>query len=233
MFTAAMLDEFDLSSGYKASPTPFVVLSYADWRALYRHKLKYTNPHKENAKMFDDLEIPSEVLDTVQTGFALVEPQDAAIKGDIKSPGNGIATWGQIFLIESSKVTQDEQDADTRIVEITYQVAPDAMRSYGPDPNAGRDLKQFYRITGAALGDKNHKKRGKTMFDLAKLKSLAGAIGFDTQGQGLKLGVFFNGQEDGTPAFVVGKTVSTVAKNSWYEGKKRTEITDFIPLSVS
>lgn len=184
--------------------------------------------------MFDDLEIPSEVLDTVQTGFALTEPHDAAIKGDINRPGNGIATWGQIFLIESSKVTQDEKDPTTRVVEITYQVAPDATRpDGGVDPNAGRDLKQFYRITQPALTDKNHQKRGKTMFDLAKLKSLAGAIGFDTQGQGLKLGVFFNGQEDGTPAFVVGKTVSTVAKNSWYEGKKRTEITDFIPLSVS
>ncbi len=184
--------------------------------------------------MFDDLEIPSEVLDTVQTGFALTVPQDAAVKGDIKNPaGKGIATWGQVFLITGSEVAADEKDADTRVVTITYQVAPDATRSYGPDPNAGRDLRQFYRITGAALTDKNHQRRGKTMFDLAKLKSLAAGIGFDTTGQGLKLGVFFNGQQDGTPAFVSGKTVSCVVKNSWYEGKERSEITDFIPVSLS
>lgn len=181
--------------------------------------------------MFDDLDIPADVLDSVQTGFALTEPQDAAIKGNIKEPGTGLATWAQVFTVEGSEITNAEDDADTRVVTVSFSIAADAVRSTGPDPNAGRNLKQFYRITGAALADKNHKKRGKTMFDLGRLKSLVGGLGFDTSGQGLKLGLFFNGQQDGTPAFVVGKQISTICQNSWYNGKKKTEITDFVALS--
>lgn len=178
-----------------------------------------------------DLDIPQDVLDAAQTGFLFAIPSDAAVKGNPQKPDGGIAVWAQTLEVVASAMEQDENDSETVQVVVDYQVPADAMRGDTADPNAGRTLKQWYRITPAAFGNKQHKKFKGTMFNLGRLKALLSGAGYAPQGGNIR--PYFAGQQDGTLPFIVGKVVATTMKRSWYEGKAKDEVTDFVAFDIA
>lgn len=171
-----------------------------------------------------DLFVDSEVLDEAAQGFLLTIPEDAAKSGNPLRPG-GKASWGQDLTIEYSKVAPDEKDAGVLVFEVGFQVPASSIRSNGnPDPNAGRSFKQWYRITRAAVSSPSHDKFKATKFNLGQLKKLLGALGISDLSGNVNLGSYFGGS---TPP-IVGMNLSVVMKRSWYEGKAKDEISDFI-----
>lgn len=182
-----------------------------------------------------DYEIPQEAMDAAQTGFLLTPPKDASEKGNWREPGNGIATWSQVVEVTASSVGEAKNKdgsvaQDTASFEVEFTIPADAQRSDGtPDPNAGRSIKQWYRLCGPALKDASHQSRKGTMFNLGRLKALLVAAGFEPTNN---IKPFFVNQEDGTLAFVVGKPVRTIMKRSWYDGKPKDEITEFLPANL-
>jgi hypothetical protein len=175
-----------------------------------------------------DLEVGGDIMDAVSSGFLLNIPSDASVKGNPTKPGGGTAVWAQEYEITGSAIESDEEDPSTAIFTVVFHVPADATRGENPDPNSGRDLKQWYRIVKDAIGNKSHEKYKATNFNLGRLKGLMSACGFSTGG-GVNFKTYFAGSE---PA-VVGKKVSTVTKRSWYEGKAKDEITDFISSEVA
>ena len=179
-----------------------------------------------------NFDIPDDVLNEAQQGVLLTVPGDAQSKGDPRKPG-GVATWAQgRLLITESSVEPTEKDTDNLMFKVKFQIPPDEMRGSGPDPNAGRDLTQTFFIHQRAVGNPSHEKFKAAKFTLGRLSALVAACGFEPKGSGF--GAFFAANPStGDQPIIVGSTISAIIRRSWYEGKAKDEITDFIPLDVA
>lgn len=174
--------------------------------------------------------------------FAFIVPPDAAVKGNLKDPmdDKARATWVQRLEIVDCKWYEDtakpsQKDAQERkcvCAEIKFQVPPDALRPTGsPDPNAGKSTTQWYRLFHEAQKNKSHPRFGSHNFSLSSLNGILRSI-WGTEvfphGQKHNLGNFFGT----TPPAVTGKFVVCMVNGSRYEGKRKDELRDWVPLEL-
>jgi hypothetical protein len=172
-----------------------------------------------------------------QSGFEFQIPDDAVRKGNLDDPADekAKASWTQKLDVVESKFYEDETKGDNPtdcvVAEIVFQVPSNALRGATADPNAGKQLRVWYRVVPAALKNKNHAKYKANNFAIGKLSSCARAVwGSKVFPHGAKInfGEYFGGE----PAPVVGNTVTAHLKAYKYNGNRKDEITDFIPLEL-
>lgn len=171
-------------------------------------------------------------------GFNFTVPDDAVRKGNLEDPADdkAKASWTQKLEIVEAKLYEDETKGDVTYdcitAEITFQVPASAVRPDGKtDPNAGKQHRVWYRVIPAALKNKQHPKYKANNFALGKLNAICrGVWGSQVFPHGAKvnLGDYFGG--DNPP--VVGKHVLTSMRASKWDGNRRDEITDIVPLEM-
>jgi len=182
-----------------------------------------------------------DVRDAQTSGmFSFTVPEDAHVKGNIEDPRDekAKATWTQTLEVVESKMYEDTtRDAGGNeypsiCMEVKFQVPSDALRQDGAaDPNSGRSHTAWYRIVKAALKNKQHPKYKANNFNLSRANGMLRSIWGEAvipHGAKVNLGDFF----DGSPAPVVGKSVIATMKASRYDGNRRDELTDFVPLEL-
>ena len=175
--------------------------------------------------------------------FTFTVPDDAVKRGNLDDPNDdkAKAMWVQSLEIVEAKMYEDEardKDGNTYpaiCAEVKFQVPPDALRSTGePDPNAGKNHMAWYRIVKAAIKNKQHPKYKANNFNLGRLNSILRSVwGSDgiTHGTRVNFADFFHASDGQLPA-VVGKTVVANVKASKYEGERKDELMDFVPLEL-
>lgn len=173
-------------------------------------------------------------------------PPDAVRKGNLKdiADDKARAEWVQRLQIVASKMTEDVTEKDGTkypcvVAEVQFQVPADAQRKsgegYGPDPNAGRKMTQWYRIVPSAMKNPQHPKFKANNFAYGKLLGIArSAYGTSVIPRGVKtdLATFFDSPGDGQTPVIVGQSIVANIRQSRYEGKLRDEFTDLIPLEL-
>jgi len=169
--------------------------------------------------------------------FHFIVPPDAVRKGNLDDPNDekAKASWVQQLQIIESKFYEDKTKGDIPLEcvtgEVTFQVPMDASRAEGPDPNAGKQFRVWYRVVPSAMKNKSHPKYKANNFALGKLNAICRAIWGSAvfpSGQKINLGEYFGG--DNPP--VVGNKVTSNFRASKWDGERRDEITDFIPLEM-
>lgn len=142
--------------------------------------------------------------------FTFEVPADAATRGDLKDlmDEKARATWVQSLEIVESKMSDDVVRDDKGneypciVAELLFQVPSDALRPKNgePDPNAGRQTRQWYRIVPAAQKNKQHPKYKANNFNIGRLNGIVRGIwGLEVFPHGTKvnLGEFFSGDAPG------------------------------------
>lgn len=175
--------------------------------------------------------------------FLFVLPDDAVKRGNLADlhDDKAKASWIQNFEVVESKMYEDTaKDGDGNTydaicVEVKFQVPGGASRPDGsPDPNAGKTQTAWYRVVKAALKNKQHPKYKANNFNIARLHGILRSIwGTDVIPHGVRVNLadFFYGEDGTAPAVVAQKVVANV-RQSKYEGKRRDELTDFVPLEL-
>lgn len=185
--------------------------------------------------------------DDIATGdesgsFAFTIPPDAALKGDLKNPTDdkAKAIWVQRLEIVECKFYEDtakptQKDSQSRkciCAEIKFQVPSNAVRpTGGADPNAGKSTTQWYRLFPEAKKDKSHPRYGSNNFSQGSLNGILRSIWGSNvfpHGQQHNLGNFFGT----TPPAVQGKSVVCTVTATRYDGKRKDELRDFVPLEL-
>ena len=185
---------------------------------------------------FDDVFVTPEDITAANeaSSFLFQIPVDAARKGRPEEPDGGKASWKQEFVIVGLKAENGElEDKKNSVtypcltIEVDFQVPPDAQRvltsgEVVPDPNAGRSLKQWYRLVNAARGDKNHPKYKAYYFNLGRLKGIIMAAGFEVPADGFSLKAYF-----GTDV-LVNQRLTALVDRTWFEGRAKDEVSSFL-----
>ena len=175
--------------------------------------------------------------------FTFAVPGDAVRRGNLDDPNDdkARATWVQKLQIVESKwyedTTKDKQGNTYPciVAEVGYQVPPDALRGAEPDLNAGRNHRAWYRIVPSAMKNKMHPKYKANNFNLGRLHGVVRSIwgsGALPKGTRVDLSLFFGPKAGDAPAEVVGKFVVATMEGSRYEGKRKDELTDFVPQEL-
>jgi hypothetical protein len=186
-----------------------------------------------------DLWLDSDDIASANTsGFNFVIPDDAVRKGNLDDPNDdkARASWSQKLSIVEAKLYEDETKKDDTsydcvVAEIVFQVPPDATRGTTADPNAGKQHRVWYRVVPAAMKNKVHAKYKANNFAIGKLSGICRAIWGSKvfpHGSKINFGDYFGGD----PAAVVGQTVTANMRANKYNGERRDELTDFIPLEM-
>lgn len=184
----------------------------------------------DNLSVIIDGDTINEALETTSRLFAI--PDHAARKGDPQKNG-GEARWTQTFEITRS--TGKVEDGQV-IFEIDYTQPADATD--GSPKNMGKSLRQWYRITVAAIKNKEHEKFKGTNWTIARLSALLRGCGLGdaivaakAEGRSLDFGAYLT-PRDGT-TWVLGKRIVGSVHHSWYNGKPQQQITDVLdPMLV-
>lgn len=175
--------------------------------------------------------------------FLLTPPNDAVKRGNLDDPKDlkARASWVQSMEVVESKMYEDstkDKEGLTYpcvVIEVNFQIPPNALRPTGePDPNAGRQLRAWYRIVPAAMKNRQHPKFKANNFAHGKamsiLRSIWGSTSFPL-GTKVNLGDFY-GAEDGANPPVIGRKIVGNIEQSKYEGKPKDELTDLVPLEL-
>jgi hypothetical protein len=176
-------------------------------------------------------------------------PSDAVLKGNLDDPGDekARASWVQELEVVESKLYEDQTKGEHTYPCLTYelklQVPAHALRPTGEaDPNAGRSTTFWYRMVYAlapdgrklALKDKNHPKFKANSFNLGRLngilRSIWGSSVFPS-GTRVNLADYYYAEGSAIPA-VTGKKIVAYIEQSKWNGKRRDELTDFIPFEL-
>ena len=189
-----------------------------------------------------DLWLDDDDVAAAQTAgqFTFQVPDDCTSRrGNLEDPNDdkAKASWTQKLEVIESKFYEDEaKDKDGHTypaicAEVQFQVPSDAVRKGLPDPNAGKSHRAWYRVVPAAMKNKQHSKYKANNFNLGRMNSILRGIwgtAVFPHGTKVNLGEFYGG--DSPP--VVGKTVIANVRASKYEGERKDELTDFIPLEL-
>jgi len=172
--------------------------------------------------------------------FHFTIPDDAVRKGNLDDPNDdkAKASWSQRLYIIESKFYEDDAKGSKGTEsypcitgEVTFQVPPDALRGSATDPNAGKQHRVWYRVVPASMKNKTHPKFKASNYALGKLNAICRAIWGSKvfpSGERINLGEYFGG--DSPP--VVGNYVLSNMRASKWDGERRDEITDFVPLEM-
>lgn len=187
---------------------------------------------------FADVFVTPEDIDEANkaSSFLFTVPPDAVRKGNPEKSG-GAATWSQTFSISAVTLEHGEIKDKTGTytgltAQIEFTVPPGSERQLATgemvaDPNAGRSLRQWYKLVDGAQGNKEHKKYKAFYFNLGRLKALLASAGWQVPGAGFSLKQYFGSD------ILIGATVNTLMKRDWYEGKPKDEISDFIAPEIA
>jgi hypothetical protein len=171
--------------------------------------------------------------------FCFEPPKDAVRRGNLDDPNDdkARATWVQRLQVTEARWYEDTAKDKTGntypciVAEVSFQTPPDARRGAEPDPNAGRSHRAWYRIVPAAMKEKQHPKYKSNNFNLGRMHGIIRSVWGSNalpKGTRVDLSKFFDGQ----PAPIVGKMIVCTMEGSRYEGKRKDELTDFVPLEL-